>query len=392
MHPDVAPMIVAKDQFFSLALMSARQLSKSTQTDARYSFFQARYAIYHSLKLLGIEPGDQVLVPSYICRAAIDPILASSVDVAFYAVDDQCSANLADLKRSISPRTKALMIVHYFGFPQPLREIRHLCDIHGIALIEDCAHVLCGEADGEPMGSIGDAAVFSWRKFFPVYDGGELVMNRPRQFRRIPRTKESALFTLKAAANTLDARLEQARTPLLKLAYNGLRAGEALFRRCANSHLQKTPMMQASSNDLSFDPASANWPMTRLSRWTKNHSNVGRIMALRRRNYEILLEELSTTDGVMPMFRDLPPTLCPWVFPVVFQVSAAHLALRRRGIPAVTWGGVRHPQIPRDRYAQSDFLYENLVFLPVHQCLNEDDIMNMVRRVKEVSGKQKWIS
>src|SRR5215475_2856691 len=209
MDPDVNPMIVAKDQFFSLAMMSARQheLSKSTQTNARYSFFQARYAIYHGLKLLGIEPGDHVLVPSYICRAAVDPILASSVDVGFYAVSDQCSADLVDLERSISTRTKALIIVHYFGFPQPLREIRRLCDIHGIALIEDCAHVLCGETDGEPMGTIGDAAVFSWRKFFPVYDGSELVMNRPRQFRRIPRTKESALFTLKAAANTLDARL-----------------------------------------------------------------------------------------------------------------------------------------------------------------------------------------
>src|SRR5262245_13756795 len=132
-------MILAKDQFFSWAMLSRRRATWPDTAEGRvtYSFFQARYAIYHCMKLLGIGPGDHVLAPSYICRAAIDPVFATGAEVAFYAVDRECSSNLKELERSITSQTKAVMIVHYFGFPQPLREIRRLCEIHDMALIED---------------------------------------------------------------------------------------------------------------------------------------------------------------------------------------------------------------------------------------------------------------
>jgi hypothetical protein len=239
------------------------------------------------------------------------------------------------------------------------------------------------------MGSIGDAAVFSWRKFLPTYDGGELVMNRPAQTSRIPWKKESALFTLKVAANTLDAMLVQTRQPWLKWTHRTFRAGESLFRRCANSQLRRIPMMQAESNGLSFDRESANWPMTRVSRWTMAHSNVERIIAKRRRNYEVLLAELLVADGVTPLFPELPATICPWVFPVVFpRLRNAHLALRSLGIPAVTWGGVRHPLVAQNRFREADFLYENLVFLPVHQCLDDEDIRKIANVVKQLCGQK----
>jgi dTDP-4-amino-4,6-dideoxygalactose transaminase len=378
-------MIVAKDQFLSWTMMSARPTDRARQENAaaRYSFFQARNAIYHSLSLLGIEQGSHILAPSYICRAAIDPLVAYGIDVGFYAVKTDCSIDLADLERRITPRTQAILIVHYFGFPQLVHQLRKLCDKHRLALIEDCAHILSGEVEGKPMGAVGDAAVFSWRKFLPLYDGAELVMNRPGQPAEIKRTKENALFTLKVAANMLDASLVRTRQPLLRLAYRGIRAGEAVFRKCANGRLRKSPMMQAETSSVFFDKHSVNWPMSRLSRWTKSHSHIGNIIATRRRNYETLLEELSSLKQVRPLFPELPSTVCPWVFPVLFpDLTDAHLLLRDRGIPAVTWGGVRCPQSAEERFENSDFLYENLVFLPVHQCLRDRDVVNMARTIK----------
>jgi dTDP-4-amino-4,6-dideoxygalactose transaminase len=380
-------MILAKDQFFSWAMMSPRRATwpAAAESRATYRFFQARYAIHHCMTLLGIGPGDRVLAPSYICRAAIDPMLASGAEVGFYAIDRECASSVKDLERCITSQTRAVMIVHYFGFPQPLGEIRRLCEIHGMALIEDCAHVLCGESEGEAIGSIGDAAVFSWRKFLPIYDGGGLVMNKTGPSPRIHWRKETGLFTLKVAANTLEASLCQSRKPLLKLAYRGIRAAETAFRTCANTHLRKSPMMRAEPNDVSFDPQIVNWPMSRISRWTKAHSDINRIVLKRRHNYMVLLQELLPVGGIRPLFPDLPPTVCPWIFPLFFSNRPnAHLALRSRGIPAVTWGGVRHPDIPVNRFTDSDFLYDNLVFLPVHQCLQERDILSVAKAVKEL--------
>src|SRR2546425_12939059 len=122
MDQEVSSMIVARDQFLSWNMISARQSdwTDSTSAAARYSFFQARNAIYHSLSLLGIERGSRVLAPSYICRAAIDPLIAYGTDVDFYKVRADCSIDLKDLEARITPRTQAVLIVHYFGFPQAM--------------------------------------------------------------------------------------------------------------------------------------------------------------------------------------------------------------------------------------------------------------------------------
>ena len=378
-------MIVAKDQFLSWTMMSARASDRPAPESvaARYSFFQARHALYHSLSLLGIAQGSHILAPSYICRAAIDPLVAYGLNVGFYGVKPDCTIDLHDLERRITPETQAILVVHYFGFPQPLHALRALCDKHRLALIEDCAHVLSGEVDGQAMGTVGDAAVFSWRKFLPIYDGAELVMNKPGTPAKIKQTRESALFTLKVAANMLDASLVRTRQPLLKFAYRSMRAGEAIFRKCASGHLRKSPMMQAETSSVFFDEQSVHWPMSRLSRWTRSHSNIRNITAARRHNYETLLEELSSLKRVRPLFPRLPSSVCPWVFPVLFpDLTDAHLLLRDRGIPAVTWGGVRSPLVAEARFKDSDFLYKNLVFLPVHQCLRDCDIVNLAQTIK----------
>src|SRR5207253_6511826 len=135
MDRDVNSMIVARDQFLSWRMISARQTDRAIarSTAARYAFFQARNAIYHSLSLLGIEPGSRVLAPSYICRASIDPLIAYGTDVDFYKVRADCSIDLKDLEARITPSTQAILIVHYFGFPQAMSRLRKLCDAHGLA-------------------------------------------------------------------------------------------------------------------------------------------------------------------------------------------------------------------------------------------------------------------
>src|ERR1700747_3649896 len=80
---------------------------------SRYLFSQARYAIYHGLKALRLAPGDVVLLPSYLCSAAISPVLACGAEAEFYQINRACQPDFADLQRRIRPETKAVLAVHY---------------------------------------------------------------------------------------------------------------------------------------------------------------------------------------------------------------------------------------------------------------------------------------
>jgi len=383
-------MMIAKDQFLSWEMVTARESSWRHSPGAwdRYSFFRARDAIYHSLSLLEIPREAQVLVPSYVCRAAIDPILAYHAQVRFYAITRNCEPDFPDLEQQITPQTKAIVVVHYFGFPQPIVRIRDLCKRYNLALIEDCAHVLCGEIHGEPMGSFGDASVFSWRKFLPVYDGGELIMNQPARLAEIEWIKESPLFTLKVAVNMLEQSLAQSQKRIPRLFYKGFRTSEASIRRCVGRYLQRAHGLSAANVNVPLDEQGAGRRMSRLSRLIKAHSDIPLIIARRRRNYEILLEQLSSLTGVTPLFPHLPPTVCPWVFPAFFSdLPDAHVKLQRCGVPAVAWDGVRHPLVPKS--ADLDLLYNNLVFLPVHQTLTEKNLKTVAMTVRDVSMTRK---
>ena len=97
---------------------------------------------------------------------------------------------------------RAMIVVHYFGLPQPMTAIRRFCDEHRIALIEDCAHALFGQTDDQPIGSTGDYAIASLAKFLPTTDGGCLVGKRRSALPRTPR--KSAIDELRSVANALE--------------------------------------------------------------------------------------------------------------------------------------------------------------------------------------------
>ena len=63
--------------------------------------------------------------------------------------------------------------------------------------------------------------------------------------------------------------------------------------------------------------------------------------------------------------------------------AAFHLRLRARGIPATTWGDVIHKDLAVDEFPEAKFLYENLIFLPVHQSLTGEELQTMIRVLRE---------
>ena len=104
-----------------------------------YFTHKGRTAIRKACDLLGIKSGDEILAPSYNCGSEIDPLLSSGASIRLYRIKTNCQIDFDNLAKSINPKTKAIYLTHYFGFPQPIDDIKRISKETGLPLIEDCA-------------------------------------------------------------------------------------------------------------------------------------------------------------------------------------------------------------------------------------------------------------
>ena len=346
--------------------------------------YQARYAIFLCLRELGFSNEDEVLAPSYICAAAVDPIRAYGCKPVFYPVTAECSSNLAEIENRIGPRTRALLVVHYFGFANRcLRQLRDLCDRRNLVLIEDCAHVLSGEVQGVRLGQMGDVAVFSFRKFLPVPDGAGLQFNRREASLAATFQRESFASTLKHWGNMA----EQRWPGLQPLSGPVSRAAQSLrWPSLASDRSPRQKHSEFPDGETFFDCRRLHSAMSPVSAWVISHTRIQRVVERRRENYLKLSARLGEIPGVELLFPKLPPTICPWILPLRLEgYPFAHRTLRECGIPAVAWDAVRPPEVKGAEFPDADFLYENLFFLPVHRSLTAHDIEEMVSAVTLVN-------
>jgi perosamine synthetase len=353
-------------------------------TSRTQQVFWGRNAIYHGLKALGVSADDTVLVPAYHCAAAVEPIIQYGARVTFYNILRDCAPDFEDVRTKITPTTKAVLVIHYFGFPQPIRAWQEFCRVHKLKLIEDCAHVLTGEVDGQVLGTFGDISVFSLRKFFPIYDGGQLIINNPSCSYAIATERVAFLFALKVAKNTLD-KLTEDSPGWLTHALSGLvHLPSTLVRRALSAGERPSKTLSVSSYGVDFDRASLNMPISGLSSYLMRNSYSSRMVEQRRVNYLRLLALLRSFPGLIFPFPDLPKNGAPLVLPVeVAEVDDFHLMLREKGIPATTWGGVIHRRLSLEQFPDAQWLYKRLVCLPIHQDIRPDEIDLMAKVVGE---------
>lgn len=132
----------------------------------------ALMAAFHAL---GLEPGDEVLVPTATFWASVLPMIwCGLVPVFCESEPETLGIDPEDAARRITPRTRAIVIVHLWGLPCKVREIRGLADAHGLQIIEDASHAHGAAVDGVPCGRFGDISVFSLQgdKLVPAGEGG----------------------------------------------------------------------------------------------------------------------------------------------------------------------------------------------------------------------------
>jgi len=317
-----------------------------------------RYALAEALRRAGVGRGTAVLMPAVHCRVMIDPALHLDADVIFYPVSRCLGPDLTHMRLLVQdPRVRALVLPHYFGFPNDVAAVAALCRARGVALIEDCSHAYYGAVDGRLLGTFGAYSFTSVWKFLPTPDGALL------------RDNSGAPSGAHVPAG-LDAEL-RGLSKVLRPADGSRRPGSG------------RPEPRST-----YDPALARRSALRTSRWIARTAAHGRVTATRRAHYQRWLDGLQGASGVTPLFPALPDGVVPYAFPVVAGDPARTFAtLRNAGVPIWRWEDIAASAAAACTVA-SDYR-SSLLQLPCHQDLSTDDLdwlIDVVRRAADGTG------
>jgi len=125
-----------------------------------------------ALAACGIGIGDEVIVPPFTYVAVIEAVLLAGAVPVFAEIDETLCLSPEGIEKAITPKTKAVMLVHMCGSMARLEEIVALCQKHNLILIEDTAQALGGSYKGKPLGTFGKCGTFSF-DFFKIITCGE---------------------------------------------------------------------------------------------------------------------------------------------------------------------------------------------------------------------------
>lgn len=334
-----------------------------------------RAAIMLGLESLGVGKGDRVMVPTYHCPTMVAPIIAVGAEPVFYPINQTGEAQL-ESAWPIVEKIKAVIVPHFFGIPQDMARIRALCDMHGAALIEDCAHCFFGHGGTRVVGHWGDIAIASLTKFFPVPSGGLLAF--PTGMQRPPDLNPPGLVNeLKAVIDILETAAGAGRLMGLGSLLRGLFLLKRNLRRDGSKGGgAAAPLMSdvIVPDALRFDVTLAHRASERICRWLPSITDRNRLANCRRDNYHKLARALSGHKAFVPLFPVLPTGAVPYVFPLlVKQPDDKYRKLKGLGLPVFRWNWLwpGTPVLSGD----SGQLWSSEVFqLPCHQDLTDAEL------------------
>lgn len=141
-------------------------------------------AVSVALAAAGIGAGDEVIMPSFTFVASFEAIMMMGAIPILVDIDDTLTLDPKAVEKAISPKTKAIMVVHMCGSMGDMDALQGICDAHNLILIEDACQAIGGTYKGKPLGSIGDLGCFSFDfvKTITSGEGGAIITNNKEYF------------------------------------------------------------------------------------------------------------------------------------------------------------------------------------------------------------------
>lgn len=176
------------------------QFAALCETDHALAVANGTAALHLALLAVGCGPGDEVVLPSLNFVAAANATHHTGATPVFCDVVGERDLNLdpVDLEAALGEQTRAVVLLHYAGFPCNVEPVVALCRARGIAIVEDAAHAIGATRDGRPCGSLGDVGCFSFfaNKNVPVGEGGMIVTHDEELARRMRLLRSHGMTTL----------------------------------------------------------------------------------------------------------------------------------------------------------------------------------------------------
>ncbi len=194
---DTAP---GKTQFQGKVIKVEQEVARMSQVRYAVALNSGTSALLTAMVGLGIGPGDEVIVPGFTFIASISSIAFIGAVPVLAEVDRTLNLDPEDVKKKITPRTRAILVVHMMGNPARLDELKAIADEHDLFLIEDCAQAFGASYKGRPIGSIGQVGIFSFNVYKTITsgDGGMIITDDEELYKRCFAFHDQGHFPLRA--------------------------------------------------------------------------------------------------------------------------------------------------------------------------------------------------
>lgn len=315
-------------------------------------------ALHLSCMLCGIGPGDEVLCPSLTFAASANCIRYVGATPIFCDIvgPEHINIDPNDIVKRITPKTKAIIVVHMAGFPAKMDEIMTIAKEHNLKVIEDACHGPLSEYEGRKLGTIGDCAAFSFfsNKNISTGEGGMLITNNKEIADKARLLRSHGMTTMSyqragGHATSYD---------IVELGYN-FRLDD-IHAAIAIEQLKKLP------------------------------SDLKRRAVIRKR----YISGLSKIEGVIIPFADNIEFVSNYIMPIVLADSTMEKRNRVRELihAAGVQTSVHYPAIhrfsiyktPKIVLPQTEYVTDNEITLPMYASLTDEQVDFIVETVKKV--------
>jgi len=156
-----------------------QKFNQITKTKYALGVSNATSALFLSLLSLNIGKGDEVIIPDMTFVATANSVFVTGAKPILVDVDDSLNISPNEIEKKITSKTKAIIPVHFAGYPCDMKKIKKLSKKYNLKIIEDCAHAFGAFYEGKHVGTFGDVGCFSFypTKNITTIEGGMIISN-----------------------------------------------------------------------------------------------------------------------------------------------------------------------------------------------------------------------